>query len=247
LILNKVPTLIRKECGYNDVRLLNEQYVVKPAGCENATFFWHRDADTLLERITSPDPTYHAFQRERLAREAKRKKLAPPPPPQPSPTASKHTLPPTTNFTFTNAWIPLDPVGSDNGTLVLLPANAEGDHVITGLSTTSGPTAYPCTECREETGDAAVFATHTVHVNAQPGDVILFSSAIFHRSGQNRGKEDRSVFYVQYSEGPLLREIESPLWLAVPCTALDEGVDAEDTEKDHTNRKKRKTCIRVGY
>lgn len=44
------------------VHLMNEQYLYKPSNSPQSSFFWHRDADTILEKIVDPDPEYHAFQ-----------------------------------------------------------------------------------------------------------------------------------------------------------------------------------------
>ena len=44
---------------------------------------------------------------------------------------------------------------------------------------------------------------HGVVVEANPGDVVIFSSTLFHTSGFNMTEKERRVFYCNYSVNPV--------------------------------------------
>jgi len=57
------------------------------------------------------------------------------------------------------------------------------------------------------------------YTSAAPGDVVAFSSRLWHASGPNRSGQVRRVFYAQFSSRPLTdgSKDPSPISLAVPC------------------------------
>ena len=118
---------------------------------------------------------------------------------------------------YVSAWCPLDATCAANGTLMLLPASCEGD---VAVHESHGP-AY--TKDNAALGVVAGQPAEACVVSAdvQPGDVVVFSSALWHCSPANLSKGSRRVLYAQYSLGPLLASHSGghPLCMAVPCGA----------------------------
>ena len=65
LVFQTIPMIIKQKVWpelEGTLHLMNEQYLYKPGNSPLSSFFWHRDADTILEKIVDPDPEYHKFQ-----------------------------------------------------------------------------------------------------------------------------------------------------------------------------------------
>ena len=156
-IFTTLPALVREILQRNDrVFLLNEMYIYKPASSPCSSFFWHRDADVILENVpTCADPKYHAFQQRQqmhssaeskcglrsdplesktrsddsvLKYSRKRKKNHSS---RRSPSSVAHTdkRERVENVPFVSFWIPLDNVNKENGTLQFLAAEVEGSGI----------------------------------------------------------------------------------------------------------------------
>ncbi|MEQ8238292.1 MAG: phytanoyl-CoA dioxygenase family protein [Cyclobacteriaceae bacterium] len=107
--------------------------------------------------------------------------------------------------TYLSCWMPLDDVDEVNGTVYLLPYSvAGGDTLIEH-------------ELEEGTNDRIGYHGDNPGVPAilKRGDIALFSSVCFHRSGSNNTDKSRRVLLMQYSKAPIL-EGEKPLYFAEP-------------------------------
>lgn len=107
---------------------------------------------------------------------------------------------------YLSCWMPLDDVDEENGTVYLLPYSEAGtdkriEHVL-----------------ENETNDMVGYDGDNPGVPAilQKGDMALFSSVCFHRSGSNNTDKSRRVLLMQYSKAPILKEDGKPLYLAEP-------------------------------
>jgi ectoine hydroxylase-related dioxygenase (phytanoyl-CoA dioxygenase family) len=58
------------------------------------------------------------------------------------------------------------------------------------------------------------------------GDVAIFSSTCFHRSGSNTTNKSRRVLLIQYSAEPILKQDGQPLYWAEPFVRNGENVKA---------------------
>lgn len=98
--------------------------------------------------------------------------------------------------TYLSCWMPLDNVNEENGTVYLLPYEAAGtkvriDHVLD--KTTNDEVGY--------------FGDHPgVPAILNLGDVALFSSVCFHRSGPNHTQKARRILLMQYSPEPIVKD-----------------------------------------
>ncbi len=96
---------------------------------------------------------------------------------------------------YVTAWIPLDDVGEDNGTIYILPYGAAGGRARV--------------EHQREQGSndkIGYFGNDPgIPVVAKAGSIAVLSSTTFHRSGPNRATEPRRAYIIQYSEQPILR------------------------------------------
>lgn len=90
---------------------------------------------------------------------------------------------------YVNAWIALDDVSEENGTVYLLPYEAAG---------TRDRIQH---EVDESTGDRiGYFGDHPgVPVIAPAGSIAVFSSTTFHRSGPNVSGRPRRAYALQYA------------------------------------------------
>lgn len=95
---------------------------------------------------------------------------------------------------YVNAWVPLDDVNEENGTIYLLPYSIAGtkqriEHTVD-----------------EETGDrVGYFGEHPgIPVVAPAGSIAVFSSTCFHRSGPNKTDQFRRAYASQFSPEPVL-------------------------------------------
>ena len=93
------------------------------------------------------------------------------------------------------AWIPLDPVDADNGTLCVVP----GSHrlPVTGHEAVGGVNKFSLSATGIE-GNAEVLArAHSIE--AAPGDCVLFHPHLYHRTGGNRTARHRRVITVHFA------------------------------------------------
>ncbi|WP_370479460.1 phytanoyl-CoA dioxygenase family protein [Tamlana flava] len=117
---------------------------------------------------------------------------------------------------YLSVWCPLDDVTEENGTVYLLPYKEAGtekriDHVL-----------------QEGTNDKIGYFGDNPGVPAilKAGDVALFSSTCFHRSGSNTTNKSRRVLLIQYSAEPILKSNNEPLYWAEPFIAKGEKISA---------------------
>lgn len=97
---------------------------------------------------------------------------------------------------YLSCWMPLDDVNEENGTVYLLPYDAAGtrvriDHIHD-----------------KETNDEVGYFGDDPGVPAllKKGDIALFSSLCFHRSGTNNTHKARRILLMQYSPEPIVKE-----------------------------------------
>lgn len=107
--------------------------------------------------------------------------------------------------TYLSCWMPLDDVDEENGTVYLLTYDEAKtreriDHKLE--SKTNDMVGY----FGDNPGTPAIL---------KKGDMALFSSTCFHRSGSNNTDKSRRVLLMQYSKAPILK-VDAPLYLAEP-------------------------------
>ncbi|KJD34369.1 phytanoyl-CoA dioxygenase [Tamlana nanhaiensis] len=115
---------------------------------------------------------------------------------------------------YLSVWCPLDDVTEENGTVYLLPYKDAGtekriDHVL-----------------QEGTNDKIGYFGENPGIPAvlNAGDVALFSSTCFHRSGSNTTNKSRRVLLIQYSAEPILKNETEPLYWAEPFIRKGEKI-----------------------
>lgn len=90
---------------------------------------------------------------------------------------------------YVNAWIPLDDVNEENGTVALLP------YSLAGTKEKIEHKPVPGTNDRE-----GYFGSEKgVLANCSAGSIVVFSSTTFHRSGPNSTDKMRRAWALQYS------------------------------------------------
>lgn len=90
---------------------------------------------------------------------------------------------------YVNAWIPLDDVSEENGTVVLLPYSLAGTKEKIEHKPVQG------TSDRE-----GYFGSEKgIPANCPAGSIVVFSSTTFHRSGANSTSKMRRAWALQYS------------------------------------------------
>ncbi len=107
---------------------------------------------------------------------------------------------------YLSCWMPLDDVDEENGTVYLLSYEEAGtatrvEHVLE--AGTNDKVGY----FGDNPGVPAIL---------KKGDIALFSSVCFHRSGSNNTNKSRRVLLMQYSAEPITVEGGKPLYLAEP-------------------------------
>ncbi len=115
---------------------------------------------------------------------------------------------------YLSIWCPLVTVNEENGTVYMLPYKDAGtkhrvEHIL-----------------QEGTNDKIGYFGDNpgVPANIEPGDVALFSSTCFHRSGSNNTDKSRSALLIQFSAEPILKEDGTPLYWAEPFVEAGENV-----------------------
>jgi ectoine hydroxylase-related dioxygenase (phytanoyl-CoA dioxygenase family) len=107
---------------------------------------------------------------------------------------------------YVNAWVPLDDVSEENGTLYLLSYEKAGTREKVEHREVEGKkdrVGY----FGDDPGEAVV---------CPAGSVVVFSSTVFHRSGANSTPNMRRAYAVQYSPEPVLEPDGSLKGLAEP-------------------------------
>ncbi|HEX2866941.1 MAG TPA: phytanoyl-CoA dioxygenase family protein [Ignavibacteriales bacterium] len=107
---------------------------------------------------------------------------------------------------YVNAWIPLDDVNEENGTVYLLP------YALAGTREKVEHKPLPDSNDRvgyfgSERGTPAV---------CPAGSIVVFSSTVFHRSGANLTDKMRRAYAIQYSPEPVFEADGSLKGLAEP-------------------------------
>lgn len=213
-LLTKVPGIISKICDCEELSIFNESYIVKEAESQVA-FRWHVDSEEQLGALLCRD---HAE--------------------------------------YYSVWCPLDNATRENGTLAF-PAGTNiievelqdrGDDDKDSVSTVFCKKSLLTSPQLNRNADTqSVLPSLTEEhegllVEVEAGTVVLFSSNMWHRSGDNKSKHPRRVLYVQYSPSMITstvplpqkmfsnslesseecssrREVQDyPLCFAIPCT-----------------------------
>jgi ectoine hydroxylase-related dioxygenase (phytanoyl-CoA dioxygenase family) len=194
LLLRTLPAAAQAATGWREPPFLfNEHFVQKDAssreGPANAHFLWHRDAENHLANAETEEEAHEAARDGGSGPPRKRAKRDE----QLGERASDHySGPPPRGAAelYVTAWLALDATTRANGTLVLLPRQAEGHDA-------TGGAARPCGEkCERRCGVAAELA---------PGDLLLLAPDVFHTSKPNATTGlRRRVHCTQYSRRPIV-------------------------------------------
>jgi ectoine hydroxylase-related dioxygenase (phytanoyl-CoA dioxygenase family) len=107
---------------------------------------------------------------------------------------------------YVNAWIPLDDVNEENGTVYLLPYSLAGTREKIEHKPVPGTSDRECYFGPEK----------GIPANCPAGSVVVFSSTTFHRSGSNNTKKMRSAYAIQFSPEPIYEADGSLKGLAEP-------------------------------
>lgn len=107
---------------------------------------------------------------------------------------------------YLSCWMPLDDVTEENGTVYLLPYSEAGTRTRIEHKLEAG-TNDQIGYFGDNPGVPAILNT---------GDIALFSSVCFHRSGSNNTNKSRRVLLMQYSSAPILKDDGSVLYFAEP-------------------------------
>lgn len=122
---------------------------------------------------------------------------------------------------YISLWCPLDKMTKENGTLRMAP----GSHVRIDLDENTFADGSMASIC----------------VYPEPGDIVLFSSTLWHCSEPNKSSHHRRAYYLQYSLQPITHAPCStrpiahaiPVPIASPTESLKEG----ESEKQRKRRK----------
>lgn len=90
---------------------------------------------------------------------------------------------------YVNAWIPLDDVNEENGTVYLLPYSLAG--------TKEKVEHKPLEGSNDRVGYFG--AEKGIPANCPAGSIVVFSSTCFHRSGTNKTNKMRRAYAIQFS------------------------------------------------
>lgn len=116
--------------------------------------------------------------------------------------------------TYVNAWIPLDDVNEENGTVYLLPYSLAG--------TKEKVEHKPLEGSNDRVG---YFGSEKgVPANCPAGSIVIFSSTTFHRSGVNNTNKLRRAYAIQFSPEPIYEADGSLKGLAEPFLKNGERV-----------------------
>lgn len=90
---------------------------------------------------------------------------------------------------YLTCWVPLTPATKDNGCPWVVPRA----HLFGTLEHWETPLGYQCLDDREEALETPIA------IEANPGDVVLFSSLTPHRTGPNLTEACRKAYILQYA------------------------------------------------
>ena len=149
----------------DDVRLFNDQYIVKPpigsgASLKSTCFEWHYDSQWC-----------EGDDESRV----------------------QHTP-------YLSAWVALDDVNEENGTLRMLPYPSS----VIGETHYKKALAYPCRRSLTSPMSEDVFDADCGRLlTLRAGSVVFFSDVVLHCSGPNISNEERRAWMPQFSDGPI--------------------------------------------
>jgi ectoine hydroxylase-related dioxygenase (phytanoyl-CoA dioxygenase family) len=112
---------------------------------------------------------------------------------------------------YLSCWCALDDVTEENGTIYILPYSRAGTRDWTPHTREAGSN-----DLIGYTGDDP-----GIPVICPAGSIAVFSSTVFHRSGENRASEMRRIYLAQYSAEPILNKDGSGLWNAAEPVLRD--------------------------
>jgi ectoine hydroxylase-related dioxygenase (phytanoyl-CoA dioxygenase family) len=121
---------------------------------------------------------------------------------------------------YVTGWIPLDDVDEANGTIHVLPYDRAGTR--SRIPHQRDPAS----------GDRVGYAGADpgIPVVAPAGSLVVFSSTLLHRSGENRSGEPRRAYIVQYSSEPIRNPDGAVRHFADPLLRAGERVGPPDAE-----------------
>ena len=218
-LLSKLPSIIAKVYHCQKLHIFNEVYIVKEPHSQVA-FRWHTDAEEQLCAL----PLSH-------------------------------------RSTYYSAWCPLDNASVENGTL----AFPHGTNIIklqlddkncrdATLSVAKSPpenaddemTQVLISDSLQSSCQQPSESDDGLLIQVDTGTTVLFSSTMWHRSGENRSIYPRRVLYVQYSPKVITscssssrtvsksshtsnmteaNDEECPLSFGIPCTFDDNAIE----------------------
>lgn len=172
-LLVKLPSIVSMAYGCDKLHIFNEVYIVKEP-LSQVAFRWHTDAE------------------EQLC-----------------------ALPMSHRSTYYSAWCPLDSATVENGTLAfpvgtniveLDLEDATKDPYLKSFATKSltqnadnEVTQVQISDTLQSSCSQPSDNDDGLLLTVDPGTIVLFSSTMWHRSGDNRSQLPRRVLYVQYS------------------------------------------------
>lgn len=107
---------------------------------------------------------------------------------------------------YVNAWVPLDDVNEENGTVFLLPYSLAG---------TKEKVEHKLVEGSKDR--VGYFGKEPgIPANCPAGSIVVFSSTTFHRSGANHTNKLRRAYAIQFSPEPIYEADGSLKGLAEP-------------------------------
>jgi len=115
---------------------------------------------------------------------------------------------------YVNAWIPLDDVNEENGTVYLLPYSLAGTKEKVEHKPVPG------------TNDREGYFGHEkgIPANCPAGSIVVFSSTVLHRSGTNNTNKMRRAYAIQFSPEPIYEADGSLKGLAEPFLKSGERI-----------------------